>query len=108
MNLKENVINFFRILALLRGPIFWSSRDRFGPRAANWRPLFYSMFDVTFCGNSAHQAIDMSVCSIYRGSVHLVLACGAKCMLEKKTGTNVWKLSILYWKENWTPVSVVF
>jgi len=40
MNLKENVINFLRILVLLRGPIVLPSRARFVPRAANWRPLF--------------------------------------------------------------------
>jgi len=39
MDFKEIVINFFSILALLRGPVIWPLRARFGPRAANWRPL---------------------------------------------------------------------
>jgi len=38
MEFKENTINFFSILALLRGPIVWPSRARFGPWAANWNP----------------------------------------------------------------------
>jgi len=35
MDFKENVINFFSILVLLREPIVWPSRARFGTRAAN-------------------------------------------------------------------------
>ena len=35
MDFKENAINFFSILELLRGPIVWPSRARFGPQAAN-------------------------------------------------------------------------
>jgi len=29
MNFTENVINFFSILALVRGPVVWPSRARF-------------------------------------------------------------------------------
>jgi len=32
-------MNFFSILEQLRGPIVRPSWARFGPRAANWRPL---------------------------------------------------------------------
>ena len=35
LDFKENVTNFFSILALLRGPTVWPSRARFGPRATN-------------------------------------------------------------------------
>jgi len=35
MNFKENVIDFFSILALYGGPIVWPSWARFGPLAAN-------------------------------------------------------------------------
>jgi len=42
MDFKENVIKFFSILALHREPIDWPWRARFGPRAANWRPLVQS------------------------------------------------------------------
>jgi len=43
MDFKENGINIFSILALVRGPIVWPSRARFGPWAANWRPLPYTL-----------------------------------------------------------------
>jgi len=36
---ESNLKVFQQILALPRGPIVWPSRARFGPRAANWRPL---------------------------------------------------------------------
>jgi len=39
MDFKENVINFFSILAMLRGPIVWALQARFYPRVTNWRPL---------------------------------------------------------------------
>jgi len=32
-------MNLFSILALLHGPIVLPLQARFGPRAANWRPL---------------------------------------------------------------------
>jgi len=50
MNFKENVINFFSILALLRGPIVWPLRARFGQWATNWRPLVYAVTeDIYTC-----------------------------------------------------------
>jgi len=33
MDFKENIINFFSSFALLRVPIVWPSRARFGPQA---------------------------------------------------------------------------
>jgi len=40
MDFKENVINFFSISALHRGPVVWHSR------AANWRPLLYRVSHI--------------------------------------------------------------
>jgi len=51
MDFKETLINFFSILELLRGPFVWPSRARFGRRAANWRPLPYTVYTPTAEGN---------------------------------------------------------
>jgi len=49
MDFEENRINFFSMLALIHGPTVWSSRARFGPRAANWSPLLYGLQCNSVC-----------------------------------------------------------
>ena len=48
MDLKENLLHFLSILALLRGPTIWPSWTRFGSHAPNLIALTYSKLRINW------------------------------------------------------------